>query len=269
VPNREFLETYQLYRRFPVDLPKYVEDLPVPSIHMYCSVCDSGQTFNGRHEYQPRGAYVSPPSKQPLKVLVLLLDYRCASCNNFHRYFLVKLDSEGKYAMKVGQDPQFDIDLEPVLAKALGPNAAYFKKGRICELHSYGIGAFGYYRRIVEDIIDDLLNSISSLIADDGERDKYLKALEEVKKMKVAERKIELVKDLLPATLRPGGMNPLSTLYEVLSEGLHAESDERCIKLAEEVREVLVFLVGRIENVKTADKRYVESMRRLIERKRK
>jgi hypothetical protein len=181
----------------------------------------------------------------------------------------VKLDSEGKYAMKVGQDPQFDIDLEPVLAKALGPNAAYFKKGRICELHSYGIGAFGYYRRIVEDIIDDLLNSISSLIADDGERDKYLKALEEVKKMKVAERKIELVKDLLPATLRPGGMNPLSTLYEVLSEGLHAESDERCIKLAEEVREVLVFLVGRIENVKTADKRYVESMRRLIERKRK
>jgi hypothetical protein len=181
----------------------------------------------------------------------------------------VKFDSERKYVMKVGQDPQWDIDLEPVLAKALGPNAAYFKKGRICELHSYGIGAFGYYRRIVEEIMDGLLNSIPSLIADDGERRKYLEVLEDVKKTKVAERKIELVKDLLPATLRPGGMNPLSTLYEVLSEGLHAESDERCIELAEEVREVLVFLVNRIENVKTADKAYTESMRRLLERKRK
>jgi hypothetical protein len=179
----------------------------------------------------------------------------------------VKFDSEGKHAMKVGQDPQWDIDLEPVLAKALEPNTDYFKKGRICELHSYGVGAFAYYRRIVEKIIDELLNSIPSLIDDDGGRSKYLEALEEVKKTRDTARKIELVKDLLPATLRPDGMNPLSTLHRVLSEGLHAESDEHCIELAEEVREVLVFLVSRIENVKTADKTFTDNMRRLLGRR--
>lgn len=168
--------------------------------------------------------------------------------------------------MKVGQEPPWDITPDRTLEKALASNAPYYKKGLVCESQSYGIGAFAYYRRIVEDTIDKLLEDISDLIATE-ERQKYLEALEQVKKTKVTERKIELVKDLLPQTLRPNGHNPLSILYEVLSEGLHAESDDRCLELAEQVREVLVFLVNRIEQSKMAGKSFTESMRRLLERK--
>ena len=75
-----------------------------------------------------------------------------------------------------------------------------------------------------------------------AELNQYLEALERTKKTTVTQEKIDLVKDLLPPILRPDGMNPLSTLHSTLSEGLHQESDERCIELAAEVRETLEFV---------------------------
>ncbi|MDZ7680350.1 MAG: hypothetical protein U5J63_01245 [Fodinibius sp.] len=97
-------------------------------------------------------------------------------------------------------------------------SSRHYKKGLICESQGYGIGAFSYYRRIVEDI-DDLLDEISSLLKGE-ELDKYQEALQKTKKTNVTQDKIELVKDLLPQILRPDNMNPLSTLHSTLSEGL-------------------------------------------------
>jgi hypothetical protein len=65
--------------------------------------------------------------------------------------------------------------------------------------------------------------------------------------------------------LRPGARNPLARLHETLSAGLHKESDERCLELAEAVRETLAFLVIQIEMTNTASAWYVESMDRLQE----
>ncbi|MFZ0548883.1 MAG: hypothetical protein WAM60_25760, partial [Candidatus Promineifilaceae bacterium] len=56
--------------------------------------------------------------------------------------------------------------------------------------------------------------------------EQYQFALAETKKTTITQDKINLVKDLLPAILRPDGMNPLSILHSSLSKGLHAESDE-------------------------------------------
>jgi len=70
--------------------------------------------------------------------------YRCASCNEFDRFFILKFDPEGKYVMvmKVGQEPPWDISLDRILEKILGDQAEYYKKGLICESQGYGIGAF-------------------------------------------------------------------------------------------------------------------------------
>ena len=62
-------------------------------------------------------------------------------------------------------------------------------------------------------------------------------------------------------------MNPLSTLHGVLSEGLHQETDERCIELAMTIREVLVFLVNQVVATKASSSRFTESMRRLLDRR--
>ena len=151
------------------------------------------------------------------------------------------------------------------MARALGSRAHYYRKALISESQSYGISAFAYYRRIVEEVIDDLHNDISDLMAGD-ERAEYLKALEEAKNTHATQQKIDLVQDKLPAILRPGGRNPLSGLHRTLSAGLHAESDERCMELAVAVRETLVYLINQIETTKIASARYLESLDKLQDR---
>ena len=140
------------------------------------------------------------------------------------------------------------------------------KKGLICESQGYGIGAFGYYRRIVEETIDKLFDEIADLLSED-ELDVYRVALEKTKETIVTAEKIELVKDLLPAILRPDGMNPLAALHSALSQGLHAESDEDCLDLAENCREILVFLVNQVAASKQTAKSFTSSMRKLLDKK--
>ena len=136
----------------------------------------------------------------------------------------------------------------------------------MCESQGYGIGAFGYYRRIVEETIDELLSEIAQLM-NGQELQKFQQALEQTKKTIVAQEKIELVKDLLPPILRPDNMNPLSVLHSSLSEGLHAESDEVCMEQAAIVREVLVFLVNQVAASRNASKTFTDGMRKLLEKK--
>jgi hypothetical protein len=170
--------------------------------------------------------------------------------------------------MKIGQEPPWEITPDRTLEKVLGSRSVYYKRGLVCESQSYGIGAFAYYRRIIEEIIDDLLAGVANLIAG-KERDVYLEALKKVKKTTITQEKIDLVKDLLPPILRPDGMNPLSTLHSVLSEGLHEQTDERCIELAMAVREALVFLVNQVTLTQTSAANFTESMRKILERKKK
>jgi hypothetical protein len=264
VPNKEFIEQYPLYKRFVLKVPPTANTLQKVRINMPCETCSSHQTFEMTNEYW-QGEAASNILVAGLVVRVL---YRCTHCLSFQRVFLIKFDPEGAWLMKVGQFPPWDIEGEPNIAKLLGENASYYRKGLICESQGYGIGAFGYYRRIVEEVIDELLDEISYLLAGD-ELTKYQEALQLTKKTIVAQDKIELVKDLLPPILRPDGMNPLSVLHSSLSEGLHAGSDEECLGYARECREVLVFLATQVAASKATGRSFTDSMRKLLERKKK
>jgi hypothetical protein len=208
------------------------------------------------------------PGVHSPKGKVVRMQYHCTSCRKFWRYFFLKFDPEGNYVMKVGQEPPWEITPDRTLERMLDSRADYYKKGLVCESQGYGIGAFAYYRRIVEETIDDLLVDIADLMAGE-DRERYLEAIEEVKKTTVTQDKIELVKDLLPPILRPGGMNPLAALHAVLSEGLHQEPDERCLELAATIREALIFLVNQVAVTQTASASFTENMRKLLDRRRK
>lgn len=259
--NRDFLEKYPLYRKFPMQVPSDLMQVPAPAFHMLCETCASEQTFNPSAPH-PASRYVG------LGGSVYGIAYRCSACNNVSRYFLLKFNAANNYVMKVGQEPPWEIAPDRELERVLGARATYYKRGLICESQGYGIGAFAYYRRIVEEIIDELLQGINDLI-DEQDREQYSEALKQVAATKATERKIDLVKDLLPSILRPDGMNPLDSLHDVLSEGLHAETDERCLELAETVREVLVFMVNQIAITRISQKNFTTSMRKLLDRQKK
>lgn len=242
--------------------------VPRPPIHMPCGQCKSDQTFNMINKYDEN--YSGPPVTKmgTTDIVVVRAEYSCSACNKFLRYFFLLFDPNGKYVMKVGQTPAWEISLERNLEKMLGSHSEYYRKGLTCESQGYGIGAFSYYRRIVEEIIDKLLTDIADLIPE-GQHEQYMGALKEVKKTIVAQDKIKLVKDLLPSTLRPDGINPLSILHDILSEGLHANDDETCLELAMDLRKPIVYLVNQVILRKSEEKSFTDGMRKFLDKRTK
>jgi hypothetical protein len=261
MPHKKFIEEYPLYRTFKYEgIPATLDHLPDVSINMFCFHCSSKQTFVMMNKYHEN--YASPHTS--VEGVIFRMVYRCAHCRDFERTFFIQIDQLRNWMMKVGQFPAWDIECDPNLKRLLGKYSTYYKRGLTCESQGFGIGAFGYYRRVVEEIIDELLNQISELLEGEG-LDRYKEALQKTKETTVTQGKIELVKDLLPPILRPGGMNPLSTLHSALSAGLHADSEEA----AETCREALVFLVNQVASSKEQSKTFTERMRKLLERKSK
>jgi hypothetical protein len=263
MPNKEFLEEYPLYRKFKVtDLPRTTNELDAVRLKMSCPTCKSDQTFIMTNSFWENCDY----SNYPTAGIKFRAVYLCSHCQTFERVFYVAVDEKKQWLMKVGQFPAWEVLGNPLVEKLLGKHADHYKKGLVCESQSYGIGAYGYYRRIVEETIDELLNEISQLLVGD-ELNRFSEALAKTKTTVVTQEKIELVKDLLPTILRPDGMNPLSVLHSSLSEGLHASSDEACLEQAVIIREVLMFLVNQVAASKASAKSFTEGMRKLLEKK--
>ncbi len=280
MPDKNFLEEYSLFKKvnlaeaYPEEKIKY---LPKPPINMYCKQCDSEQTFKMLNQYDELGEVVYPETIKANLNLILRVKYGCAACGEsqhvFYIRFIKKLINEGKeneeekyFLQKVFQDPPREPSVDKNLKKTLGKDIDYYKKGLISESQGYGIAAFAYFRRIIENIIDDLLSMIPNLMEDE-EKEKYMEALEKTKKEHVAADKIKLVKDLIPKVLMPDDQNPLSIIYGVLSNGLHKEEDDDCLEKAEIIRSSLVFLVRQIKNTQSESKDFTQRMKNLLEKK--
>lgn len=267
---KTFIEEYPLYTKFSGEFPKYNYELYPGIISLDCPVCKASYPFHkpgygkGIRVLGSGAGEPSPPP--PPKNGIHSLEYECTGCLKEKFLCWVEVEAQQKLIRKIGQVPPWSKRPDKNLEKLLSTHQDYYKKGLACESHGYGIGANAYYRRIVEAVIDELLGSITELI-EPSEKERYLKAIEETKKTIVAQEKIALVKDLLPAVLRPDGMNPLLILHGSLSEGLHDETDEECLESAKHIREVLIFLVNQIALHRESAKRFTDSMRKLLEKR--
>jgi hypothetical protein len=264
MPNKEFLEEYPLFRKLEGDVPNALDNLHKIPINMDCRNCGSLQTFNMINNYYDDFQY-SNPSSNDTKIRLI---YKCQSCREFTRVFMIYISQDLDYIYKFGQYPEWEIKMDKVIEKMLGEHAKTFRKGLVCESQGYGIGAFSYYRRITEEIIDDLLDSIEDLIEDEHKAE-YKDALEKTKKTRVTKDKIDLIKDLLPPILKPNGTNPLGVLHSELSAGMHAESDQECLENANHVKKILVFLINQITRTQEAALEFTTSMKTLLDKKKK
>lgn len=260
----EFLEEWSPLRRYWKPVVDSLGNMERPSIHMHCPQCGSGQTFVNAGSEGTYSLYewLSAPYE------VYLARYLCASCQKFGRLFVLEtghVDGRG-FIRKIGQKPDWEASLDANVARVLGPHEVLFRRGVDCETSGYGIGAFAYYRRLVEDVLSELLNMIPPLLEGEA-KVKYAEALERTSTTPVAQEKIALVKELLPASLRRDGINPLEILHDALSGGLHAESDEECLDLAATVREALVYLVDELKRADDAHRKFTEGMRRFLDKR--
>ena len=268
----EFLEETPLYTKCSVELPDKLEEINL-SINKFCPECKEKRTFILGNKYIPQIDYFSLVNiTRTLRTIepncTVFLYYVCGSCRKFNRSFSFFVGENKEYIQKIGQYPAFDITIEKHLREMLGEYTDFYQRGLICEYNSYGIGAFVYYRRIIEEIIGNLLNSIPELMTGE-EKQKYEEALEKVKNTKQTQEKIKLIKDLLPSILMPEGFNPFKTIYDMLSKGIHSKTDEECLDYSRAIRKSLIFLVEIILRTKKQKKEFTESMKKLLEKSRK
>lgn len=284
---RDFVERAPLYTRMRENLPLTRNAFRVDVLDQYCPICAADRTFR-----EPSSDSAPTPQRGPglggsptlpfddmgMGSGIYLLAYRCTACLRGDFRVWIEVHSEQAdlgagikgprpvWLRKVGQVPPWGVRPEKELQRTLGDYTELFSKGWACESQGYGIGAYAYYRRIIENIIDSLLASIAGLLAD-AERATYEAALAQLATTYVAKEKIAVVKDLLPGNLRPSGVNPLGVLHTALSEGIHASDDEQCLELAADIREAIQFLATEIAVHKRSAARFTSAMQRLLEKR--
>jgi hypothetical protein len=128
----------------------------------------------------------------------------------------------------------------------IGPDRDAFLKGRRAEIQGLGIGAFAYYRRVVENQKGRIIEQIAEVATRLGAKGEILTTFEKASKETQFSSAIEAVKDSIPQSLMINGHNPLTLLHGALSEGIHAQTDEDCLEIATSIRVVLTELADRI-----------------------
>jgi hypothetical protein len=136
---------------------------------------------------------------------------------------------------------------------------ALYRKGLACLREGLGIGASAYFRRVVEDSIDPLLNLVERVATLMQDPD-VLAKLEEARRESSAGKRLQLASESVPQWLRPKGQNPLRILYANLSGPLHTESEEEAVKIASMLQATLAFLFAHIESTLRDAEDYAEQL---------
>ncbi len=199
------------------------------------------------------------------------ITYWCRNCQYKTKTFALRIvankdESMNGKVIKYGEMPNFGPTIPSRLVNLIGPDREIFLKGRRAEIQGLGIGAFSYYRRVVENQKGRLLSKIKDvaqrLNASPQILSQFDKAIQETQFSKA----IDSVKDVIPETLLIDSHNPLMLLHKALSEGLHAKTDEDCLNLATSIRVILTELSERITVVLKDEEQIKQALSSILNR---
>ena len=236
---KAFLENASLYSWQSFTPPQfYRSSLHISEIDSFCEVCEQNRPFQ---DLRSRGGGAG------MRVEVLSTG-TCVSCRKQKQEYLVEqIVSETEIKMqKYGELPRKKLDKDKALQKFFSDDSENYEKAVICLSHGFGVAAFAYFRRIVENNIDKLLEMIKEDSSRTESNTDILAALEELKKQSPMSDKIAIANNALPVYLKPDGLNPLGRLYQILSEGVHSLSDSDCLERANKIQVCLKYLISEL-----------------------
>lgn len=218
--------------------------LSTPEIQLHCP----NDSCNGVRFFRCVSGY---NTKLNAEFEYIYVTYRCSNCQKHQKTYSLaaKLDSEESGTgeiYKFGELPIFGPPTPSKLVKLIGPDRETFLKGRRCENQGLGIGAFIYYRRVVENQKDRILNEIIKVSEKLGAPKEKLDVLRQAVSETQFSKALEMAKDVIPESLLINGHSPVLLLHSALSKGVHALKDEECLDLASSIRVVLGELSERL-----------------------
>jgi hypothetical protein len=218
-------------------------DVMIPDIVSFCDKCSAERVLSPVQSKIKLDNFVERSS--------FVIDFKCRICQEFTRtiagHWWGRSDGKiGGFVKKIGEDPPFGPPLSPRVFSLVGDDKDNFLKGRRCEFQGLGIGAFAYYRRVVEDqwkrLLSAIIDAARRIGADEGRIAVMEAALDETQFSKA----VHNVKDAIPEQLMVKGRNPLTLLHTPLSGGIHEFGEEKCLELATAIRLVIIEIAERL-----------------------
>jgi len=264
-----FLENFGLYRNCKIDSMSklFPPSAEKPPLALFCKKCKKDERKFKCYKYTVEPILAEMPS------MLAYIGYKCVECETQVVNYILYINHDKNYLMKVGQWPSWLPIIGKDFEKILGDNLNIYKKGLYCENEGCGIGAFAYYRRVVENTIYGLLDDLAEAIkADDtlsaDNKAKYSAVYKKVKEAQNATDKIEIAIEMVPQELiECVGTNPLKILHSTLSIGLHSEPDEKCLQSAVNMRTALNHIIKGISEKKNRTRKeegkYSDALKKL------
>lgn len=199
------------------------------------------------------------------------LYYACKDCGKSVKIFALHIirdkTTPSGWVMKFGETPPFGEHTPRRIFNLIGEEyRELFLQGRRAENKGLGIGAYAYYRRIVEDQKGKFIDEIRKVAAKLGASDETIKAFEDARTEKQFKTAIEKIKHAIPQSLLINGRNPLLLLHDALSEGIHEYTDAQCLELATTVRLILTDLSEKISIALKEKAQLNEAVEKLLNR---
>ncbi len=239
---------------------QYRWKIELPAVLIHCS----NKICSGQHWFDPADATVDLYfGDKKTFTDVKAWKYICRHCRTSIKTYAVLIRavrpesvaalmlSESVLSMsKIGELPTFGVPAPQVLKGFLKDDAELFEKGRKSEAEGLGIGAFTYYRRIVDNQKAHLIGAVRSVAQmDGGSNPALVAALADAEAADGFTRAYEALKGHMPASLRISGHDPLQLLYDQTSHGLHNLSDAECLARAATIREVMSAMAARVQEL--------------------
>jgi hypothetical protein len=213
--------------------------LNLPTIHLNCDdpICDGPRWY----EAKPIACTWDED---------FFLTFTCRNCGKRTKKFAVQIsllseDENIGHVIKYGEVPSFGPPLGVRLQRLVQPDRELFLRGRRCELQGLGVGAFAYYRRVVEGNKNRFIDEIRKVAERLGSDDELARQLEAARVEIQFTKALGSIKAAIPPALLINGMNPLTLLHNALSRGVHDMTDDECLQLATSIRVVLTEFAER------------------------
>jgi len=202
------------------------------------------------------------------------LAYKCTNCTTTEKVFGLKAERKGKKytgtCTKIYQEPPFGQPIPKRLFHIIGEeNREYFLQARRAIARGLGIGAYGYYRRIVENTKFDLVGSVLEIARATSASSAQIELLKRAQTETQFSKAIGMLRDVsaIPAVLLIDGHNPLALLHDLLSEGIHQLSDGECLERAQEAEVILCEIADRMQIALTERKTVKAAVTSILKRK--
>lgn len=238
--------------------------LESPEIEIFCESeqCSATMTHDGKVVHGDDSALPEDG------LAPFLLQYICRHCRVRRKTIAGIAMSDGGGALngqaaKLGEWPPFGPHVPSRTITLIRPDRELFLQGRRAESQGMGIGAFAYYRRVVENQKGRLFDEIIKVLKRIGSADDLVAELEHAKQQTQFTAAVDSIKAALPESLFVMGKNPLTLLHGALSRDLHAGTDAEALANAQAVRVVLVELAERMGQVLKDNRELADSVKLL------